>query len=209
MADSDGDGNAEIVIVENGKAGYDHVPLQLWGDAQNRWVPTRRIWNQHTYHITNITELGLLPPGGEQPNWLIYNNYRQNLPDFDPFLAPDLAAEMLAPSTGSCPEALELRAKVCNLGQLWAPPGVSVFFLDGASEQALTCDEPSVTPVTLEPGQCVVTSCTVPWVGSQGESKVVRVCVDAFDFACTGPGIYNECNEENNGSDMTVSGCMP
>ena len=208
VADTDNDGNAEIVIVENGKAGYDHVPLQIWGDAQNRWVPTRRIWNQHTYHITNITELGLLPAGGEEPNWLVYNNYRQNLPDFDPFLAPDLQVEMLAPEYENCGSQVTLRAKVCNLGELWVPPGVSVLFFDGATGLPLECQEASTSvKVQLEPGQCVVTQCTAGWAGGPGETKAVRACVDGFDFNCAGPGIYNECSEDNNAADQYVTAC--
>ena len=209
VADTDNDGNAEIVIVENGKAGYDHVPLQIWGDAQNRWVPTRRIWNQHTYHITNITELGLLPEGGEEPNWLVYNNYRQNLPDFDPFLAPDLQVEMLAPEYENCGSQVTLRAKVCNLGELWVPPGVSVLFFDGATGLPLECQESSTAvKVQLEPGQCVVTQCTAGWAGGPGETKAVRTCVDGFDFNCAGPGIYNECLEDNNVADQYVTACV-
>ena len=209
VADTDNDGNAEIVIVENGNSGYDHIPLQIWGDAQNRWVPTRRIWNQHTYHITNITEVGLLPEGGEEPNWLAYNNYRQNLPDFDPFLAPDLQVEMLAPEYENCGSSVTLRAKVCNLGELWVPPGVSVLFFDGATQQPLECQESSTAvKVQLEPGQCVVSHCTSGWAGGPGETKAVRTCIDDFNYTCTGPGIYNECIEDNNTADQYITTCQ-
>jgi hypothetical protein len=209
VADTDNDGNAEIVIVENGKSGYDHIPIQIWGDAQNRWVPTRRIWNQHTYHITNITEVGLLPEGGEEPNWLVYNNYRQNLPDFEPFLAPDLQVEMLAPENENCGSSVTLKAKVCNLGELWVPPGVSVLFFDGATQLPLECQESSTAvKVQLEPGQCVVSHCTTGWAGGPGETKVVRICVDGFDYSCMGPGIYNECDEANNAEDQYLTTCL-
>ncbi len=207
VADTDNDGNAEIVIVENGKSGYDHVPLQIWGDAQNRWVPTRRIWNQHTYHITNITEQGLLPEGGEMPNWLAYNNFRQNLPDFDPFLAPDIQVEALAPDYVNCSGLVTLRAQVCNLGQLWVPPGVSVLFFDQATQTALDCQGPMATKTQLEPGQCIVSECTTPWAGGPGEAKAVRVCADGFDFSCQGPGVYNECLENNNFADALITAC--
>ena len=50
----------------------------VFQDPQNRWMPSRSIWNQHSYHITNINDDGTVPEH-EQPNWLSYNNYRQNV----------------------------------------------------------------------------------------------------------------------------------
>ena len=47
----------------------------------DNWVRTRRIWNQHSYHITNITSVGSIP-ASEEVNWLKsgHNNYRVNIP---------------------------------------------------------------------------------------------------------------------------------
>ena len=44
-----------------------------WGDRNlggyvEQLVRTRRIWNQHTYHVTNIDEDGQVP-AVEEPNW--------------------------------------------------------------------------------------------------------------------------------------------
>ena len=35
--------------------------IEIWEDADNNWVRTRRIWNQHTYSVTNVTEDGQIP----------------------------------------------------------------------------------------------------------------------------------------------------
>ncbi len=49
--------------------------LQVIRDAEDRWVPARRIWNQHTYHVTNVREDGTIPPQ-EPKHWDLLNTFR-------------------------------------------------------------------------------------------------------------------------------------
>ena len=86
VADVDGDGRAEMLMVSNGadpsSAGWkcDEAPwnkpdpalgrpawtappgakayrgLTMWGDAANAWVGTRTLWSEHTYHVTNVCD---------------------------------------------------------------------------------------------------------------------------------------------------------
>jgi hypothetical protein len=80
VADVDGDDRAEIVTVANNNCGYGpQRGVYVYGDASDQWVPTRRIWNQHTYHITNVAADGTIPPI-EQNNWDVpnFNNFRLN-----------------------------------------------------------------------------------------------------------------------------------
>ena len=207
IADTDSDANAEIVIVENGYGNPDPTPLQVWGDSQDNWVPTRRIWNQHPYHITHVTEGGLMPPGGEEPNWVAYNNFRQNLPDYDPFLAPDLTVTLLAPNLDNCPEQVVLTAQVCNVGQIWVPAGVHVSFFDAQIQANIQCQSGGSTSQQLQPGECVKVTC--PWDATAGGkgSKQVMTCVDDYAFSCMGPGFQNECNEDNNSNSAVVALC--
>jgi hypothetical protein len=44
-------------------------------DADDRWVPARRIWNQHAYHVTNVREDGTIPQF-EKPSWELLNTFR-------------------------------------------------------------------------------------------------------------------------------------
>src|SRR5690606_11727615 len=60
VVDVDGDGNSEILVVANDSNAAGDCPgqtarrgLYMYGDANDRWVPTRKVWSQHTYHITN------------------------------------------------------------------------------------------------------------------------------------------------------------
>jgi len=59
VADVDGDGHADIVAVSNDYSGITcegtkQTGVRVFGDSLDSWVRTRRVWNQHTYHVTNI-----------------------------------------------------------------------------------------------------------------------------------------------------------
>ncbi|MEX1364566.1 MAG: VCBS repeat-containing protein [Nannocystaceae bacterium] len=77
VADVDNDGSAEILVVSNaGWFGDQTAPtLQVIRDEQDRWVPARRIWNQHTYHVTNVREDGTIP-AVEPRHWELLNTFR-------------------------------------------------------------------------------------------------------------------------------------
>ena len=46
-------------------------------DAEERWVPSRRIWNQHSYHVSNVLEDGTIPQI-EPHHWEDLNTFRTN-----------------------------------------------------------------------------------------------------------------------------------
>ncbi len=79
VADIDNDGSAEILVVSNESfVGNQTAPLiQAIRDVQDRWIQPRRIWNQHTYHVTNVREDGTIPQF-EPPSWASLNTYRTN-----------------------------------------------------------------------------------------------------------------------------------
>lgn len=78
VADVDNDAHAELVAVANDNCGFG-PQRGVFVFGSDTWVPTRKIWNQHTYHITNVNEDGTIPRV-EQNNWLIprLNNFRLN-----------------------------------------------------------------------------------------------------------------------------------
>ena len=210
IVDVDNDGNAEIVFIENGwgqTAENPTTPIQVWGDSNDSWVPTRRIWNEHAYHITNITEGGLLPPGGEQPNWARYNNYRQNMPDYNVFAAPDLTVTITGYQRNTCPEHLTVQALVCNEGDLRVGPGVSVVFYDQSTQQEIVCAQPVMTSQTLNPGRCEPVECLWPDPPIEPNQAAVHACVDNGTWGCTEDGANHECHEDNNASDYSAQGC--
>ena len=80
VADVDGDGASEIVVVSSapvGSTGLDGPTLTVLQNIDDRFAPSRRIWNQHTYHHSNIHEDGRVPRH-EAPHWDRSNSFRSN-----------------------------------------------------------------------------------------------------------------------------------
>jgi len=77
VADVDNDGSAEIVVVSEHDFNVDETTMRVIGDKENRWPQARRIWNQHTYHVTNVREDGTIPQY-EEPSWQNLNTFRVN-----------------------------------------------------------------------------------------------------------------------------------
>ncbi len=77
LAVIDNDGSAEIVVVSNQYGNGMSPPVQVIRDKDDRWIQARRIWNQHTYHVTNVREDGTIPQF-EPPSWKSLNTFRTN-----------------------------------------------------------------------------------------------------------------------------------
>lgn len=68
VADIDGDGHSELAIPVIG-IGAPRDSIQVYEAANDDWQNTRPIWNQFTYHVTNVNG-DLTIPAQERPNWL-------------------------------------------------------------------------------------------------------------------------------------------
>ncbi len=82
VADIDNDGSAEIIVVSEersapGKGGPTMPTVHAIRDVEDRWIQARRIWNQHTYHVTNVREDATIPQF-EKPHWTELNTFRTN-----------------------------------------------------------------------------------------------------------------------------------
>ncbi len=77
VADIDNDGSAEIVVVSNNYGAKPSPTVQVIRDVDDRWIQARRIWNQHTYHVTNVREDGTIP-AVEPKSWSQLNTFRTN-----------------------------------------------------------------------------------------------------------------------------------
>lgn len=81
IADADNDGSAELIIVGSEPEGEDelaaHVSVIFIENDDDRFAPTRRIWNQHAYHATNIREDAGVPVE-QEPHWVGPNGFRIN-----------------------------------------------------------------------------------------------------------------------------------
>jgi len=74
VADVDNDGSAEILVTSSS---MDNAGVHAIRDREDRWIQARRIWNQHTYHVTNVREDGTIPEF-EAPHWRTFNTFRTN-----------------------------------------------------------------------------------------------------------------------------------
>ena len=81
VVDVDNDGHADIVVSSDRflSSSLDNTGVHVIQDVANKWARTRRIWNQHSYHVTNVHEDGTIPQV-ERPHWLVpgLNNFRLN-----------------------------------------------------------------------------------------------------------------------------------
>jgi subtilase family serine protease len=133
IADVNNDGHTEIVIAANnyGTSGSTTYGIRVFGDANNSWVNTRQIWNQHTYHITNVNDDGTIPRI-EQNNWDIYNNYRCNvLTKSNALSTPDVTVSYLTVDNSNFPNTVSLSARIGNGGAISLPAGIEITFYDG------------------------------------------------------------------------------
>lgn len=136
IADVDADQHADIVVAGNeflqladGAPGPANHGIRVFQGAGNTWASTRKIWNQHSYHITNVNDNGTVPRI-ERNSWQAQNTYRLNaLPERTAPSVADLTVAMLrAVDTDGGPARLSVR--VGNAGAAGAP-ATSVAFYEG------------------------------------------------------------------------------
>lgn len=191
VVDVDGDGNAEIVVVANNYAFPGYTGLRVYGDANDSWVPTRRIWNQHSYHVDNVNDDGSIPVV-ETPSWLGHNTYRLNLPPKgEAFAAPDLTASRLVSTEVA--GVVTLTARVGNGGAQVAGAGLPVAFYAGDPAGGGRLIGTTVLPRSLDPGAW--DDLSVTW--RNAPVGVTEVHVVADDDG-KGQGQASECDESNN-----------
>lgn len=193
VVDADNDGDAEIVFSANAEAFFirdfwTDPGVEIWGDARGNWVGARRIWNQHTYHITNVNEDGTIA-SPEMPSWLGTNTYRQNLREGgDVLVVPDLWGgrghyECIGGSR------VRFRIEVANYGLERVGAGVVVGFHRGSPSGTRVGE--AMTTRTLEPRGDSETVTFETTLG--GEVVDYWAVLDDEDG-----GVIRECRESNN-----------
>lgn len=193
IVDVDNDGNSEIIIPENRSRGG--TPgIKVWADSRDNWVRTRRIWNQHGYHVTNINEDGSVPKN-EAPNWSNprLNNYRQNVQPAGLFDAPNLVVESVAAKGLGCGDTLEVvvRVTVTNAGALGVPAGVPIRVTATSGGNSTTIADVT-TQTRLLPGQREVVEIT--WTVPASYAQNGYQLSGEIDPDMT----VNECKEDDN-----------
>ena len=211
IADVDGDKRADIAFSANndyhqvnpgycGNTGNNGV--YVYSDPENKWMPTRRVWNQQSYHITNIKQDGSLPqpePDSWGPDG--FNNYRVSFQGKGVFNASDLTVDLEISGIG-CPAQLTLRARVKNIGSLGVPAGIQVLFYQGVDATGTVLGDLATT-VPLLPGAFEVVELPVDLASPDPIPIFVRV-----DGADAMSGVIPECDEENNSAANANAQCV-
>ncbi|HEY3500586.1 MAG TPA: FG-GAP-like repeat-containing protein [Polyangiaceae bacterium] len=242
IADVDNDGNAEIVFVQNnsfeqcdegdtnnngwsgdllrdganGTVAKDTLPagISVLGDSTDTWVAARRVWNQHSYHVTNVLESGAIPvhePESFKPlNGRVYNTYRSQPRTYG--VAPDLvvtAMQISSPDArcGELSEQIEITVVVKNQGDLRVGPGVEVAFYGSWGGAETTLDDANQVPIvlvldkSLEPGTSTLVTVSYavgnnPAPNDTALPDSVRATIDGGNGAAGSR--ERECREDNN-----------
>ena len=239
VADVDRDGAAEIIIVSNTESGSVGIQgcslyredangnqtyrfnrsngVKVYGSQGDHWTNARAIYNQQSYHVTNVFESGRIPMS-IPPSWVeyqgrVYNSYRSQPKTKG--IAPDLEAIDLTFSSingdtcsgdGDKGDQAIIEFTVQNSGDERGGEAVEVV-LDGkwedgwrrlkdASDQDLSYSLMS----SLRPGQRVMGSVEYD-VGWNKDKMIlpsrVRITVDPVGSNGEA-GRERECNEDNN-----------
>ncbi len=106
--------------------------VRVFSSPDRDWVNTRKIYNQHAYSITNVSDDGTIPRHPKK-NWEIdnLNNFRLNVQPGANYL-PDLSIKNVS-SSMTCSDNLPLYFTVQNVGWATALPGIQINIFSSAS----------------------------------------------------------------------------
>jgi hypothetical protein len=182
VVDLDRDGHAEIVVsADNDPLDCDGKPeaetgapwtggtdgVYVFEDPSRRWMATRGLWSEATYHVSEIGDDLRVPPH-ETPSWRGQNGFRRNSAGAPVWRTADLTAatsSALGGGMGSCNGSFHLAATICDRGTgPSAAPVPGTFYLgDPRAGGAALCS--ATTSTALQPGQCETLSCD--WATSE------------------------------------------
>lgn len=193
VADVDGDGRAEIVAAANVNCGFGpQNGIYVIGDRSGTWVPTRKVWNQYSYHVTNVNDDGTVP-AVEANGWEVYSTYRLNVltQSSDTIGLADLVPA--AVTVAGPPDALAVTVRVENTGFTAVNPGVVVAFYGGDPARGGQKLGTQATATILARGKAEDVTFTLA-----GRVNDLWVRVDEDDAV-------GECDEANNATDRALT----
>lgn len=136
IVDLDADGHAEILvpyipIVSSGSSSG----IRVYQNRQNRWAPTRNIWNQSSnYYINNINDDGSIPTPEQASNHDTFSY----APSLNNTFAgqPDLSIGALNIVDAGRSQGFNLTTTVANAG-FYAIDAITVRYYQGTPEQGI------------------------------------------------------------------------
>jgi len=219
VADVNADNRSEFIVPSNhdkiarDKCPYCPTPISpatcgqggitVFHDPAKKWVRTRRIWNEHAYHVSNVLNSGDVP-ATEPNNWETsgLNNYRQNVQGAGVFNAPDLVITGVSVDLALCPDKITIQATISNQGSLGVAAGIPVTFYRGTSAGGMVIGT-AVTKKALLPGgsDVVQLDFSVPLTDAGPFDFFVSIGGDAD------AGVLLECKSDNNSGKVSDVSC--
>ncbi|HYS10356.1 MAG TPA: CARDB domain-containing protein, partial [Myxococcales bacterium] len=205
VADIDGSGRAKVLVPNNNVCAPDaclsewpsatavrYLGLKALKSPTDKWVNTRSVWNQHSYHVTNVNPDGTLPfpePNSWAPDQS--NSYRQNVQGQGQFSSPDLSVCAVDVDMTACQTTgAKVSAVVYNGGALQAGPGVTVDFYAVLENGQTAHIGQGATSRMLKPGDSETVA--VPWPQPpQTQNVKIKAVVDEQEK-------IGDCHLENN-----------
>ena len=202
IADVDRDGHVEIVVASNNYFFSGWNGITVLGDAFNRWVSGRPVWNQNAYYVTNIND-DLTVPAEPEAHWIVGPNaFRQGaFQSQGAHIAPDLVATLSVSCRANCPQSERTLFHVENRGPNDVAAGIpwAVYGVDEQQARTLLVQGQLVTPLAAGRASEAQTL-ELDAVEVEGYANLVLV----VDDDGTGAGLHNECNEDNNELNLPV-----
>lgn len=220
IVDADGDFATEIIVPRAGAVscptpdpiapagtmadvGAGTAGFVVLRDAMDRWVPSRPIWNQHAYHITNVTDDAHIPRSSmAQRNWDVprLNHFRQNSQGA---LAPVGIADITVSLTNAADLCVSvgnvtLRSRVCNRGTNPVSDGALIRFEQPGVDAGRRTICEARTDVLLSPGDCTNVSCA---------GEVTADGARSIEVVADPQGSIADCHSRNNRGIIPVGAC--
>jgi CARDB protein len=204
VADIDGSGRAKILVPNNDVCQFPcswgntalsgNVGLKALKSPTDKWVNTRSVWNEHTYHVSNVNLDGTLP-FPEPLSWAAgqSNSFRQNVQGQGVFSSPDLSiCESTVDMTNCATTGATITAVVYNGGAVIAQAGVTVDFFVVLADGSSAHIAQRLTTKALKPGDSE--SVSAPWFAPpQNQPVTVKAVVDQN-------AVIGDCHLDNNTS---------
>ena len=188
LADVDASGQASLLVVSNFY--YGQYPgatngIRAFTDQNNNWPGTRQIWNQLSYHISNVNDDGSIPQH-ETPSWSTHNTYRLNTKT-NAFGLADLTAGRLQVVDNGAGQPLTLAARIGNAGMIASSATSVAFYYGDPGRGGALIGSVSLAPLAPSTYQDVQLTGVAPFSGSND----IYVVVDPANA-------IRECDKTNN-----------
>ncbi len=171
-------------------------------------VGTRTLWNEHTYHVSNICDdldhacappnvYGSIPKA-ETENWTVpwLNNFRQNVQGSGIFDAPDAVVAL----TVDCTTPVVAQVTVRNIGQSGLPSAVSVGVFAKASPADVQVGM-ATTTIPLLPSQAEDLTVTLAAAPAGSDTYYAKILINPIHPT------FHECRTDNDTSPLVTPAC--